>query len=63
MGQLENALENFAKSKSMNPEYDKARNWYDKVTKELESRADLQSTEETVFTKIKGKGEGEEGGL
>ena len=37
-GQLETALEQFQKSISLNPDYEKARSWIDKVTKEIAAR-------------------------
>jgi tetratricopeptide (TPR) repeat protein len=37
-GMLQDALEYFAKSKTMNAGYEKAKNWHEKVLKELESK-------------------------
>ncbi len=37
-GQLDLALENFRKSSAMNADYEKARSWIEKVTKELRER-------------------------
>ena len=40
MGQLQHAISNFAKSKDMNSNYEKARNWYAKCLKEIEAKQD-----------------------
>lgn len=49
MGELRNALANFAKSKDMNANYEKARNWHAKCLKELEAK------EDTVFASVGAK--------
>ena len=38
MGELESALDSFLKSKNMNAAYEKARNWHEKVLKEMENK-------------------------
>jgi len=43
-GNLETALENFKKALNLNKEYDKARSWVEKVTKEIEDTAAAVAT-------------------
>jgi tetratricopeptide (TPR) repeat protein len=45
MGKMENALENFGKSLTMHPHYEKARSWRDRVKNELAAEAAGTSTE------------------
>ena len=47
-GDLQEALENFAKSQEMNADYEKARNWYEKVSKELNPPPSKEEGDATV---------------